>query len=115
MPKYPRKPRVDEIEKSGKQEMDGDPSSDEHEFYIDLTEKTADKSDPWIVPLEQPRPQGLLWFGARRVTKTLATIRNLIGQHLTLHSALPEYEFSLEGARSAKFLLLKIFQNVLSH
>ena len=68
--------------------------------------------------LVQPRPQGLLWFGARSVTKTLvklATIRNLIGQHLTLHLAFPEHEFSLEGARSARFLLLKRFQNVLSH
>ena len=45
----------------------------------------------------------------------LATFRNLIGQHLTLHSALPEHEFSLEGARSARFLLLKRFQNVRSH
>ena len=52
LPKYPTKPRVHEIEKSGKQETDGDPSSDEHEFYIDSTETTADKSDPWIVPLE---------------------------------------------------------------
>ena len=44
----------------------------------------------------------------------LARIRNLIGQHLILYSALSEYEFSLEGARSAKCLLLKRFQNVLS-
>ena len=52
LPRYPRKPRVNEIEKNGKQETDGDPSSDEHEFSIDSTETTADKSDPWIVPLE---------------------------------------------------------------
>ena len=52
LPRYPRKPRVNEIEENGKQETDGDPSSDEHEFSIDSTETTADKSDPWIVPLE---------------------------------------------------------------
>ena len=35
--------------------MDGEPSSessDEHEFYVHLTETTAEKSDPWILPLE---------------------------------------------------------------
>ena len=52
MPQYPRKPRVDEIEKSAKQETDGNPSSDEHGFYIDSTETTTDKSDPRIVPLD---------------------------------------------------------------
>ena len=52
LPRYPRKPRVNEIEKNGKQETDGDPSSDEREFSIDSTDTTADKSDPWIVPLE---------------------------------------------------------------
>jgi hypothetical protein len=55
LPKYPRKHRVDTVENNGKQERDGEPSSessDEHELYVYSTETTADKSDPWILPLE---------------------------------------------------------------
>ena len=55
LPKYPRKHRVDTVENNGKQERDGEPnseSSDAHEFYVYSTETTADKSHPWILPLE---------------------------------------------------------------
>ena len=52
LPKYTRKPRVDAVENSRKQETDSETSCDEHEFYIDSTETTADKSDPWVAPLE---------------------------------------------------------------
>jgi hypothetical protein len=55
LPKYPRKHRVDAVANNGKQERDGEPSSessDGHEFYVCSTETTVDKSDPWILPLE---------------------------------------------------------------
>jgi hypothetical protein len=40
--KYPRKHRVDAVENNGKQERDGEPSSessDEHEFYVYSTKR----------------------------------------------------------------------------
>ena len=48
-----RKPRIDSLEHAGKQQDESEPSSDEsNDFFIDEVEKTADTSDPWIVPVE---------------------------------------------------------------
>ena len=67
----------------------------------------------------QPHPQGLLWFGARRTCDEDPGENGNNSQPdwstFNIAFSTPDYEFSFEGARLAKGVLLKRFQNVLFH